>query len=50
MANPAMDKAALFREAIRTFVRVRAAQRLAVLGGAAPTMLDIPRRRAEPSQ
>lgn len=50
MANPAMDKAALFLEAIRTFVRVRAAQRLAVLGGAAPTMLDIPRRRAEPSQ
>jgi Arc/MetJ family transcription regulator len=50
MADPSMDKADLFREAIRTFVRVRAAKRLAELGGTAPNILDIPRRRAETSQ
>lgn len=43
VADPAMDKADLFREAIKTFVRVRAAQRLAALGGASPGMPDIPR-------
>lgn len=43
VADPAMDKADLFREAVKTFVRVRAAQRLAALGGAAPGMNDIPR-------
>lgn len=34
MADPGMDKADLFREAIKTFVRVQAAKRLAALGGA----------------
>lgn len=48
MADPGMDKADLFREAIRTFVRVQAAKRLAALGGKAPDMADIPRRREEP--
>lgn len=33
MAEPDMDKADLFREAIKTFVRVQAARRLAALGG-----------------
>lgn len=45
VADPAMDKADLFREAIKTFVRVRAGKRLAALGGKAPDMGDIPRRR-----
>lgn len=45
VADPAMDKADLFREAIKTFVRVQAAKRLAALGGAAPEMKDIPRQR-----
>jgi len=44
MADPDMDKADLFREAIKTFVRVQAAKRLAALGGAAPHMADISRR------
>ncbi|MDO6442946.1 type II toxin-antitoxin system VapB family antitoxin [Marinobacter sp. 2_MG-2023] len=44
MADPDMDKAELFREAIKTFVRVRAAKRLAALGGDAPDMESIPRR------
>lgn len=48
MAEPGMDKADLFREAIRTFIRVRAAQRLAALGGSSPDMADIPRSRTRP--
>lgn len=47
VADPSMDKADLFREAIKTFVRVRAAQRLAALGGATPGMPFVPRDRAE---
>jgi len=49
LADPDMDKADLFREAIRTFVRVQAGKRLAALGGKAPQMQSIPRRRAEPA-
>ena len=45
LADPKMDKADLFREAVKTFVRVRAARRLAALGSAAPDMQDIPRQR-----
>nr|WP_315395598.1 type II toxin-antitoxin system VapB family antitoxin [uncultured Duganella sp.] len=48
MADPAMDKADLFREAVKTFVRVQAAKRLAALGGATPDIADVPRRHAEP--
>jgi len=48
VADPEMDKADLFREAIKTFVRVQAGKRLAALGGAAPRIREIPRRRAEP--
>jgi Arc/MetJ family transcription regulator len=47
LADPSMDKADLFREAVQLFVRVRAANRLAALGGKAPEMPDIPRRRSE---
>lgn len=50
MADPGMDKADLFREAIKTFVRVQAARRLASLGGAAPDMANIPRRSSEPAE
>ena len=42
-----MNKADLFREAIKTFVRVQAAKRLASLGGSAPDMKDASRRREE---
>lgn len=45
MAEPGMDKAELVREAIRTYVRVQAARRLAALGGQAPQMQPVPRRR-----
>lgn len=47
VADPTMDKADLFREAVRTFVRVQAAKRLAALGAAEPAMADIPRRAPE---
>ena len=46
VADPGMDKADLFREAMKVFVRVRAGNRLAALGGKAPDMTAIPRRRA----
>jgi len=47
VADPSMGKADLFREAVKTFVRVRAARRLAALGGAVHDMPDVPRRRTE---
>jgi len=47
LAEPEMDKAGIFREAIKTFVRVQTAKRLMALGGLAPQMQD-PRRRTEP--
>jgi Arc/MetJ family transcription regulator len=45
VADTNMDKADIFREAFKTFVRVQAAKRLAALGGATPEMKDVPRRR-----
>ncbi|WP_420223302.1 type II toxin-antitoxin system VapB family antitoxin [Pigmentiphaga litoralis] len=49
VADPEMDKADLFREAVELYVRVRAGKRLAALGGKAPDMQDVERRR-EPSK
>ena len=45
LADPGMDKADLFREAMKVFVRVQAAKRLSALGGQAPKMRVIRRRR-----
>ena len=45
LADPGLDKVDLFREAMRTFVRVQAGKRLAALGGLAPEMPDVPRNR-----
>ncbi|MGQ5525612.1 type II toxin-antitoxin system VapB family antitoxin [Chitinimonas sp. PSY-7] len=50
VADPTMDKADLFREAIKTFVRVQAAKRLAALGATTPEMQEIPRRRDDTQQ
>lgn len=47
VADPSMDREDLFREAIKTFVRVQTAKRLAALGAATPAMADVPRRRPE---
>lgn len=45
VAEPGLQPGDLFREAIRTYIRVQAARRLAALGGRAPLMKDVPRRR-----
>ncbi|WP_413459828.1 type II toxin-antitoxin system VapB family antitoxin [Herbaspirillum huttiense] len=45
LADSSMEKEDLFREAIKTFVRVQAAKRLAALGGTMKAMADIPRRK-----
>jgi Arc/MetJ family transcription regulator len=45
VADPGTDKADLFREAIKVFVRVQTGKRLAALGGKAPRMKPVPRRR-----
>ncbi|MFC4701000.1 type II toxin-antitoxin system VapB family antitoxin [Glaciecola siphonariae] len=42
---PNSDKASVIREAMQTFVRLQAAKRLAKLGGAAPKIKNIPRRK-----
>lgn len=49
LADPGMEESDLFREAVKTFVRVQAGRRLAALGGAAPQMKDVPRRRGKAS-
>lgn len=45
LADPGLDKADIFRESMKVFVRVQAAKRLAALGGTVPQMPDIPRQR-----
>ena len=47
VADTNMDKSDIFREAIKTFVRVQTAKRLAALGGTMPEIQDVPRRREE---
>lgn len=48
VADTNMDKSDIFREAIKTFVRVQAAKRLAALGGSMPEIQEVPRRREDP--
>jgi hypothetical protein len=50
LADPGMDKADLFREAMNVFVRVQTAKRLAALGGKMPQMKSIPRRKFNGAQ
>jgi Arc/MetJ family transcription regulator len=50
VADPSMDKADLFREAIKIFVRVQAAKRLSALGASMPDMREVPRRTEDASQ
>ncbi len=45
VADPGLDKAELFREAMQVFLRVQIGKRLAALGGRSPSMRDIPRRK-----
>jgi Arc/MetJ family transcription regulator len=48
--DPQTDKSELFREALKVFIRVESAKRLAALGGKAPQMRSIPRRQAKTLQ
>lgn len=50
MADPQMDKSDLFREALKTFVRVQAAKRLVALGHTVPNMPDVPRAASRPDE
>ena len=50
LADPGMDKADLFREAMSVFVRIQSAKRLAALGGSTPEMKSIPRRKISSGQ
>ena len=50
LADPGMDKADLFREAMNVFVRVQIGKRLAALGGKAPDIKNIPRRKSRNGQ
>jgi len=43
------EKTALVREALRALIQRESAKRLALLGGAEPSLKDIPRRRPEPA-
>ena len=43
--EPNIDKSELFREALKVFIRVESAKRLAALGGKATKMKAIPRRQ-----
>ena len=45
--EPNVDKSDLFREALKVFIRVESAKRLAALGGKAPKMQTIPRRQVK---
>lgn len=47
LADPDMEKSDIFREAMKIFVRVQAAKRLAALGGSLPDMPEIPRRHPD---
>ena len=43
--EPNIDKSELFREALKVFIRVESAKRLAAFGGKATKMKTIPRRQ-----
>jgi hypothetical protein len=45
-----MYRVDLFREAIKTFVRVQTAKRLIALGASMPDAADVPRRGVEPAR
>ncbi|WP_339934190.1 type II toxin-antitoxin system VapB family antitoxin [Vreelandella glaciei] len=47
--EPGLDKPSdIVQAALQTYVRIKAARRLAEVGGNAPSMSDIPRCRGEP--
>ena len=47
LAEPGLDKAELLRECVSAFIQRQTARRLAALGGRAPEIEAVPRRRPE---
>jgi metal-responsive CopG/Arc/MetJ family transcriptional regulator len=47
LCEPGIDKSEIIREAVRTFVRVQSAKRLAALRAKSPKMESIPRRGSD---
>ena len=45
LRDNAFEGSRLIEEAVRTFVQIKAAQRLIALGGSIPDMPEVPRRR-----
>jgi len=48
LLDPNIEKEEIFREALRVFIRVQAANRLAELGGKIKNIQSVPRRRDAP--
>ena len=49
LAPPGIEKSELIRECVKAFIQRQTARRLADLGGMAPDMELLPRRRDEPA-
>lgn len=47
LLDPNMDRADIFREAMKAFVQRQSARRLMAMGGAIPDMVEVPRRKPE---
>ena len=47
LAAPGMEKSELIRECVKAFIQQQTARRLAALGGQAPDIEQVPRRREE---
>ncbi len=48
LMDPGLNNNELIREALKIAYRIESTRRLIALGGTAPEMQDIPRRRIEP--
>jgi Arc/MetJ family transcription regulator len=49
LAEPGIERTELLRECIKAFIQRQTARRLAALGGQAPDIEPVPRRRAAPA-
>lgn len=50
LAEPGIEKSELLRECVKAFIQRQSARRLAALGGQAPEVELVPRRREEASK
>jgi Arc/MetJ family transcription regulator len=50
LMDPNLDKADIFREAMKAFVQRQSARRLIALGGTIPDMAEVPRRKPETAE